>query len=495
MEWRLLGCRCRPDRVPRAARAPGPGAWEGASVGRQLMRGYRQLLIAIAVASCGCAGLSRPDGGRLPFLSYAVTLKSLDLRVVHVSGTVYAAGVSDISLGSIPSPDAVACDPIGLAAADSRGGALRVRREAKRWVVENRRRDFIVDYDVVLPSAERSSSNVRAMITAVGDDRSRLLARDLLLVPEIPVERGIILDVAMGPGRLLEASSPSVGRRVIVPDLDELPFTMVVSGAYRVFSRTVGGAELVLAIGDSWSFGDAEFFDVVCRVVTAEVALFGAPPRDRYLFVLDGNPVQGGARFDYYGLHYGGNMILLLDRRLDRSQLIDTPMSIIAHEFFHNWNGEALRPVSDSFLWFTEGVTTYYSYRVLLDARIITEGQYAARAEAIGKRYRENPLARSEAIGASGNSDMRDRDRVSLLYDGGFLAARALDERLRAETSGRISLIDVLRKMYDDAGGHGAVDEQTFVAAVHDLCGLEIAPFLNTLVHTPASPVLAAPAL
>ena len=58
---------------------------------------------------------------------------------------------------------------------------------------------------------------------------------------------------------------------------------------------------------------------------------------------------MGGDRFDYYGIHYGGSMILLLDRRLDRSELMDTPMAIIAHEFFHNWNGEALGPPATSF--------------------------------------------------------------------------------------------------------------------------------------------------
>ncbi|HVO77209.1 MAG TPA: M1 family aminopeptidase, partial [Candidatus Bathyarchaeia archaeon] len=192
-----------------------------------------------------------------------------------------------------------------------------------------------------------------------------------------------------------------------------------------------------------------------------------------------------------YGIHYGGSMMLLLDGELDRSELMDTPMAIVAHEFLHNWNGEALEPAGSGFLWFTEGVTSFCSYYVLREARIITTTQYEARRLAIYERYHANPYASKVSIGEAANNDMRDKNMVSLLYDGGFLAARALDERLRAESGGTVTLVEVLKRMYGDAHGGGKVDETSFLAAARELTGSDLSGFLHDLVHSPAPKSLA----
>ena len=308
------------------------------------------LSLGAAIAAVGLGSCSyfeyRSEGGE-PFLLYSLVLADAHLKVVHVRGTVFGITADTAPFRAFAGPKGKLLDPIGFRAADRQGRSLAVRAGDGRWLVENGGRDFTIEYDVVLTIEDRYSADVRDMMTCVGDDRSRILGRDVFLVPELNVADGVLVDVAMLPGWSLSASSPHVRNRVIVSDCAELPFTLAVSGEYRSLERTVAGTEISLAIADSWSFTDEEFFDVVCRIVAEEIALFGASPRPRYLFVCDENPVMGGERFDYYGIHYGGSMILLLDRRLDRSELMDTPMAIIAHEFFHNWNGEALGPTGN----------------------------------------------------------------------------------------------------------------------------------------------------
>jgi predicted metalloprotease with PDZ domain len=332
------------------------------------------------------------------------------------------------------------------------------------------------------------------MMTFIGADRCRILGRDVFLLPDAVAADGIVIDVAMKPGRRLSASSPCARARVIVPDLAELPFAMLASGDYRCYARNIGGSEIVLAIADSWLFGDTEFFDIVCSIVSREIAIFGSAPRARYLFICDRNPVLGKDRFDYYGIHYGGSMLLLLDGRLDRSELMDTPMAIIAHEFFHNWNGDAMAPSSDAFLWFTEGVTNYFSYHVLREARVITDQQYESRRRAVFERFAANPLRSTVSIGEAGNSDMRDKDMVNLLYDGGYLAAEALQARLRAESGGTVTLLDVLKRMYDNVQGGGSVDESSFLAAARELAGCDLTAHVHRLVHIPDPKILASSA-
>lgn len=451
----------------------------------------RALCAAAIAAAGGGALLSSLPRAEAPFVRYEVVLRDAHLRVVRVRGEVIGAASKRVALRPIGDAAGRRCAPIGVRAEDAGGAALAVRDEGQRWIVENRGADFTFTYDVALTIENRYAPDVRGMISTVAPERSRILGRDVFLVPEIVAADGILVDVSMHPGGDLAASSPSVRNRIVVPDLAELPLTLAVCGGYRILSRNVGGVELVFAIAEAWDFGDEEIFDIVCRIVSEEMALFGSSPRERYLFVCDANPVRGGGRFDHYGIHYGGNMVLLLDRRLDRSELVDTPMAVIAHEFFHNWNGEALQPEDDAFLWFTEGVTAYYSYGVLERSHVITPGQYERRRRAIGERYRDNPYAATMAIGDAANSDLSDRDMVNLLYDGGFLAAEAIDRRLSTETGGRVSLIDVLRRMYESDPSAGIANETLFLRAAAELAGTDLSAFVRLVVHTPGPQALA----
>ncbi len=442
-----------------------------------------------AVGLGSCSYLESRPGDAAPFLLYRLSLADHHLKVVHVHGAMFGLTAGDASLVAFEGPKGKMLDPIGFRAADGAGNALEVRAGDGRWIVENDGRDFTFEYDVVLTIEDRYSADVRDMMTWIGAERSRILGRDVFLVPEMNVADGVLVDVAMLPGWVLDASSPRVGGRIIVSDCEELPFTLAVSGDYRRLERTVTGTEIALAIADSWSFDDEELFDVICRIVAEEIALFGSSPRSRYLFVCDANPVMG-ERFDYYGIHYGGSMMLLLDPRLDRSELMDAPMAIIAHEFFHNWNGEAIGSAGGEFLWFTEGVTNYYSYQVLRGARVITDGQYGTRRRMIAERYRANPYAGRVSIGSAGNSDMADKNMVNLLYDGGFLAAEAIDGHLRAHTGGRVALIDVLKYMCENAEAAPA-GEASFLSASNVLGGGDLSVLLNDLVHTSAPALLA----
>jgi predicted metalloprotease with PDZ domain len=454
-----------------------------------------QIRIAVALllgAALAAFGLGSPlytgggAAGKAPFVIYSLTLTDPHLRVVHVRGRVFGSTARTVSLRAFAGSNGRRLEPIGLLATGPLGARLAVEAGDGTWNVASGAQDFSFEYDVGLTIGDRYAADVRDMMTFIGDDRSRILGKDVFLVPELPVAGGIIVDFAMRPGWRLAASSPSVRGRVIVNELAELPFTMAASGDYRTFARRIGECSIVLAIADSWAFSDDEFFDVLCRIVSEEIVLFGPSPRERYLFVCDRNPVMGAERFDYYGIHYGGSMMLLLDPRLDRSDLMDTPMAIIAHEFLHSWNGEELEPSGNGFLWFTEGVTNFCSYYVLREANVITAEQYENRRRAISERYRANPYTAKVPIGEAANSDMRDKDMVNLLYDGGFIAAQALDSRLRADSGGAVTLVDVVRRMCENTHGGARADEAAFLLAARELTGGDLSGYLREIVHEAA---------
>lgn len=447
--------------------------------------------VLLAGIIAGCAFLPGGWSGARPFVQYEITMKDPSLKVIAVTARLFGFSGKEVVIRPLTRSDGTAPEPIGLSAATFEG--LRLDWEFRNgvFVVKADGEDFYLSYDLVLTIEDRYSPDVRTMLTFLEGDRCRILGRDVLLIPEVPLSDGIIVDIELFPGKKVLSPWASNRNRMVIPSLEELPLTMVASGDYRLTEERVGGTEIRFAIAGNWSFKDREFFDVVRRIVSREMALFGSSPHERYLFVCDRNPIKGGNKFEYYGAHFTASMVLLLDPRIDRSELFGSTMAIVAHEFFHNWNGEAVRSMDDGFLWFIEGVTGYYSYRILLDANIITSQQYQQRREAIRLRYLENPYLATVTIGQSGNSDLGDKDMVNLLYDGGFLAAEAIDRRLLEVSRGQVDIIKVIVSLRERGG---EVDEQSLLRAIERLCRVDLSPFISVLIHTPAPEILVEPA-
>ena len=457
---------------------------------RTILKELILIATVLLLAVSGCTRFEAYANSADPFILYSVNMKDRSLNVIGVTGRIFGSRERRVRLRPLSSFDGGMLEPIGFSAIGPDGDPLQVKRTDDLYVVETNGSDFTFSYDVVLTVEDRYSPEIRTMLTFLDRDRCRLLGRDIFLLPELALAEGIIVDFDLFPEGKLQTPWSTNGTRMLLPSLEDLPLTMAVSGDYRLIEERIGGIEVRLAIAGEWSFGDQEFFNVIKRIVSEEMALFGSAPHDRYLFVCDRNPIKGGNKFEHYGAHFTAGMILLLDPHIDRSELFGGKMAIIAHEFFHSWNGEAIRSNGDDMLWFIEGVTVYFSYQVLLDTKIMTRAQYGRRYEWVRRRYLDNSYLGTVAIGSSGNSDLADKDRVNLLYDGGFLAAEALDNELRGITSGRVGLIDVLRLLYEKGS---TLDEPTLVEAIEELCHTDLSSFISTMIHTPSPEILVEP--
>jgi predicted metalloprotease with PDZ domain len=449
---------------------------------------YAFLLIsAAATISAGCAAFDWAADSPDPFIRYSISLEDAGLNIIRVSASVYGAATGPVTFVR-PSRDST-IDPIALAARDLHGEPLAIRETDGGWRIENKRRDFTFSYDLVLTVEDRYTPEVGWMLTMLEEDRCRILGKDIFLVPAGVVSSGVLVDVELFPDQAIRSAYGVNSRRMIIPAVKDIPAAMAVSGRYRYLELVIGSTEFRFAIAGGWKFGDEEFFDVIHRIVSCEMGMFDSSPHESFLFVCDRNPVKGNEGFDNYGLHIGRNIILLLDGKLDRSELYGPSMSIVAHEFFHNWNGEAIWPRTSDFLWFTEGATVYYSYQVLLDANIITPSQYERQRNAIIQRYRDNAHLDSIPIVRAANSDLGDKDLVNLLYDGGFLAAEALDRRIEQVSGGSVSLIDVLNWMHENA--RDGADVSVLAEAVSHTTGYDLSDFLGEMILDPAPDVLA----
>lgn len=205
------------------------------------------------------------------------------------------------------------------------------------------------------------------------------------------------------------------------------------------------------------------------RVVAEEQAVFGELPAfdyGHYTFLLSYNPWASGD-----GMEHRNSTVCSSTGSLARSDsaLIGT----VAHEFFHAWNVERLRPRSlepfdfdranmSGELWFAEGFTSYYTTLILCRAGIMTPEKYISGLSRTvnatlfgpGRKYR-SPVQMSyhaPFVDAAASIDETNYQNTFIsYYTYGAMIGLTLDLSLRTKFNG-LGLDDYFRYLWVNYG-------------------------------------------
>ncbi len=126
------------------------------------------------------------------------------------------------------------------------------------------------------------------------------------------------------------------------------------------------------------------YFDNVKKIVLQEKAVFGALPKfdyGNYTFLACYIPNASGD-----GMEHRNSTILTSTRSLSEGGMRGN-IGTVAHEFFHSWNVERIRPDAlepfsfdeanmTGALWFAEGFTSYYTSLILCRSGLINREEY-----------------------------------------------------------------------------------------------------------------------
>lgn len=126
------------------------------------------------------------------------------------------------------------------------------------------------------------------------------------------------------------------------------------------------------------------YFDNVKKIVLQEKAVFGALPKfdyGNYTFLACYIPNASGD-----GMEHRNSTILTRTRSLSEGGMRGN-IGTVAHEFFHSWNVERIRPDAlepfsfdeanmTGALWFAEGFTSYYTSLILCRSGLINREEY-----------------------------------------------------------------------------------------------------------------------
>ena len=211
-----------------------------------------------------------------------------------------------------------------------------------------------------------------------------------------------------------------------------------------------------------------EYFEKVKKVVMEEKAVFGELPKydfGQYTFLADYMPNVSGD-----GMEHRNSTILTDVASLGEGGMKEN-IGTVAHEYFHSWNVERIRPESlepfnfseanmSGALWFAEGFTSYYTNLILARAGILSPQEYA---ESLNGTFNYvwnspalqyfNPIEMSYQapfVDAATSVDPVNRENTFIsYYSYGSMLGLALDLKLREKG---LTLDDFMKLMWQKYG-------------------------------------------
>lgn len=227
-----------------------------------------------------------------------------------------------------------------------------------------------------------------------------------------------------------------------VPDEQRLRDSFLVVGRPATIDLDVGAAFVTFALGGPLKPSLPILSKAMARFLEASEELFGGAPPRRILVV--GN--VRGPKGAFNGGTYGSDVSFLVDEPLGSGNA-GRWGPFLCHELFHLWNGFALDYQGQQY-WMSEGFTDYYARVLLVRQRDLSGDVFLAdlRQRMADYVWRDADIGLYEAGAAKFKN-------TALVYEGGSLAALCLDLQVRAATSNKKSLDDVMKALYREFGG------------------------------------------
>ena len=438
---------------------------------------------ALGLGALAAAAAFQPPSSNAPPIEYTLSLPEPQHRWLQVDAVFSNLGESPLRLRmSRSSPGRYALHEFAKNVFDLRvtgadGRELPTTRpDPYGWDVDGHRGTATVRYKVY-------GDRVDGTFLAIDPTHAHINMPAALIWARGLEERAATLSIKPPGGRTWRvATQLHPGRSPLqftAPNLQYLMDSPLEASAFFARAFTVGDRAYRLALHHGGS--DAELDPIVSdvtRIVTATGDVFREYPvfePGYYTFIVDYLPYAGADAMEHRN-----------------STVISAPASVagsrgmllesIAHEFFHAWNVERIRPRSlepfdfdranlSGELWLAEGFTEYYSALVLSRAGLTTFGETVRAVGAFvgsvaSRPQRELPRSPVDMSYMAAFTDgTRPADPTNFAstvisyYPLGGAMALALDLSLRERSAGRITLDDFMRAMWRVHGRPGGTRE------------------------------------
>jgi len=236
---------------------------------------------------------------------------------------------------------------------------------------------------------------------------------------------------------------------------------------------TIDTIDHTIAVNEGFAFDFERLCHDVAKICRIHMRLFAdTPPFDCYLFLV------AILKKGYGGLEHANASALMLSKeslpalgeKTLTTSYIET-LGLFSHEYFHAWHIKRIKPrcfmpynldkeVYTRQLWIFEGFTTYYEYLALVRAKLISVDQYLdILARMLTTLLRTPGREKQTLVEASFDAWIKlyqpneNTHNVTVSYYlKGAIVALMIDLALRIQSQHRLSLDDVMRKLWQDYG-------------------------------------------
>jgi predicted metalloprotease with PDZ domain len=280
-------------------------------------------------------------------------------------------------------------------------------------------------------------------------------------------------------------------------DFDTLVDNPFEIGNHQLYQFDILGKPHELVI---WGKGNLKVQQMIAdlkKIVTAEAKMFGGLPYQKYVFLLHlFNQGHGGLEHK--------NCCSLIYQRFgfrDRDKY-ERFIQLVAHEFFHLWNVKRIRPKAlevfdydrenyTPSLWFCEGTTSYYDLLIPLRAGIYDAKSFLSNLSKEITRHETTPGRKVQPLSESSfdawiklyRQDANSGNSQISYYLKGELVSLLLDLLIRSRNENRLSLDDVVVKMWHQFGKDeiGYTPEQ-LQEEIESVAGVDLSDFFKRYV-------------
>lgn len=257
----------------------------------------------------------------------------------------------------------------------------------------------------------------------------------------------------------LDSISPNCFRAKSYDELADSP--VLFSANLKRWDFVHAGIDFSLVVKLDKDFLPDSTIAIIKEIVNAQTKFFADTPVTKYKFLFYFNEDSDRFRGFYGALEHLNSSVYYLPYiqkyELDvRNNFIG---STISHELFHIWNVKLLRPkelqtfnyfepVRTNLLWFSEGVTEYYSNLLMVRNRIVPENKFWVD---IHNKIEESGFVQYLDGGNSlaEISENAPFNSFYSFYSKGALIGFYLDLKIRKLTYNVFSLDDVIKILYE----------------------------------------------
>src|SRR6266853_1556080 len=269
------------------------------------------------------------------------------------------------------------------------------------------------------------------------------------------------------------------------PNYDVLIDSPTLLGHFLTYHFSAAGTphRAVVDLGETRAYAPAVFVNMLRRISTTAIGIFGRAPYNDYTYIFVGGRGGGLA-------HLNSTTIGVTTATLARYPRGAEAVS--AHEFFHTWNVKRIRPVElgpfdyehpvrTVNLWVSEGITDYYTEVILARSGLNGAADFTRRMGDAIANHRGNEarlvVSPERSSWTTWDSPAINNSYTISYYLQGQLLGFLLDLAIRDSTDNAKSLDDVMRYLFDHHAGERGFTRDDLRKAIRAAAGPDFQDF------------------